>query len=137
MNCISQVAGSDQSSGNHLILLQDPKKITTFAKTTTGRHGMKKNDAAKTMMLNHLKPGLSKAGAFKKNTQLTKKYQAASCSHCAASAAFSLTGKPMASANSEARIHLPCLGDHKMFPAWRKVGICLFTPLHILRKAGF
>ena len=78
-----------------------------------------------------------KSWGFQKNTQLTKKYQAASCSRCAASADFLLTGKPMASANSEARIHLPCLGDHKMFPAWRRVGIFSFTPLHILRKAGF
>lgn len=137
MNCISQVAGSDQSSGNHLILLQDPKKITTFAKTTTGRHGMKKSDAAETMMLNHLKPGLSKAGAFKKNTQLTKKYQAASCSHCAASADFLLTGKPMASANSEARIHLPCLGDHKMFPAWRRLGFACSPRSTSCEKLGF
>ena len=78
-----------------------------------------------------------KSWGFQKNTQLTKKYQAASCSRCAASADFLLTGKPMASANSEARIHLPCLGDHKMFPAWRRLGFACSPHSTSCEKLGF
>lgn len=78
-----------------------------------------------------------KSWGFQKNTQLTKKYQAASCSRCAASADFLLTGKPMASANSEARIHLPCLGDHKMFPAWRRLGFACSPRSTSREKLGF
>ena len=113
------------------------KKDNNLCKNHNRTPWYEKSDAAETMMLNHLKPGLSKAGAFKKNTQLTKKYQAASCSRCAASADFLLTGKPMASANSEARIHLPCLGDHKMFPAWRRLGFACSPRSTSREKLGF
>ena len=131
-----QVAGSDQSSGNHLILLQDPRKITTFAKTTTGRHGMKKVMLQKQWCSTISNQAFQKLGLSKKHTtdqKISSSILLTLCCFCRLLVDWEAHGQCQFRGQNPS----PMFRWPQNVSCMAQVGICLFTPLHILRKAGF